>query len=70
MQIAEAAEREKRETELSARREVAKNAEHHSRAEESNMDGELDDREREERERRERSEVLRRQRSEVKCPLN
>lgn len=62
----EAAEREKRESELNIKREVVRNAEKQSRVEQSNMDGELDDREREERERRERSEVLRRQRSEVR----
>lgn len=64
----EAAEREKRESELNVKREVVRNAEKPSkpsRVEQTNMDGELDDREREERERRERSEVLRRQRSEV-----
>lgn len=60
----EAVEREKRESELNVKREVVRNASKQSRVEQSNMDGELDDREREERERRERSEVLRRQRSE------
>ena len=63
-EIAEAAEREKRESLFNEKREVAQKAEVKSRVEQNNMDGELDDREREERERRERSEVLRRQRSE------
>lgn len=63
-EIVEAAEREKRESELNARREAARGVEPRARVEQTDMSGELDDREREERERRERSELLRRQRSE------
>ncbi|KAK3932090.1 Drebrin-like protein [Frankliniella fusca] len=62
--MVEAAERDKRDSELNVKREIARSAEKVSRVEQTNMNGELDDREREERERRERSEVLRRQRSE------
>lgn len=64
-ELVESAERDKRDSELTVKRQIARSAEKVSSCvEQTDMNGELDDREREERERRERSEVLRRQRSE------